>query len=474
MMKIRPQLLFLLALFPLACAKTTTGQDTPDPVRPEVRFDREAGSFSVTVDEPVVFSAVILSAGPVSCEWKVDGEKVASTPSMRYPFRTVGDYQVAFRAFNAAGEMSREWTVQVAGIPLVVEFTPSEETVSCVMKDALTFEAKVTGGDKAVQHRWMLSDELLSTEATLVYTPLSAGTTVISYQGRNSDGSTVSRSWTVVAAELPLEIELSDLSDRIVMQTDKELTLTATVLNGGAGVVHAWTLDGTPDGSQASWMHTFTETGTHRLRYEAVNAKQERFSHEWTVYVQQSDTRKAYLYADFESGLPSNFAGNAGALSVIDNPHVTLANPSPKVLSDNMSSSSGSTSGYVQVNPLGSFEGKATSTVLRIKIWLGQSTYYPYLQVVREGNPRHLPSRVNGSDFTAANRTQENWSTLIRQDDWNVLEYSISEFGLENFTDVVQVQLRPFSKWDGSNIDAGAASTVNPRLVYYDDIEFIE
>ncbi|MBP5538397.1 MAG: hypothetical protein J6X69_00960 [Bacteroidales bacterium] len=465
--------LLLSALLPLSCKKATAERESAEPQQPQVRFGREAGSFSVTVDEAIVFEAVILSSGPVSCEWKVDGEKVASTPSMRYPFKAVGTYAVSFRAYNAVGEVSRDWTVQVNGIPLVISFTPEEESLSCVMKETLAFKATVRGGDKGVEHRWSLAEEVLSTTAELQYTPQTAGTTVISYKGTNTDGFSVTRSWTVVAGELPLEIELSNPSAQIVGRVGEAISLTATVLNGGAGIVHAWTLDGAADGSEASWTHTFEATGVHTLRYEAVNAKQERFSHDWTLYIQKADTRPSYLYADFENGLPSNFTGNAGALKVIANPHHGLGNPSAKVLSDDMHSSTSSTSGYVQINPIASFEGKAESSVIRVKIWLGKAAYYPYLQLIRDSNPRHLPSRINGSDFTGGNRTQAHWEELILRDDWNVLEYDIREYGLTTCADVVQLQLRPFSKWNGNNIDAGAASETNPRLVYYDDIEFV-
>ena len=466
--------LLLSALLPLSCKKATAEQESAEPQQPQVRFDREAGNFSVTVDEAISFEAVILSSGPVSCEWKVDGEKVASTPSMRYPFKAVGTYAVSFRAYNVVGEVSRDWTVQVNGIPLVISFAPEEESLSCVMKETLAFKATVRSGDKGVEHRWSLAEEVLSTTAELQYSPQTAGTTVISYRGTNSDGFIVTRSWTVVAGELPLEIELSDPSAQIVSRAGEMLTLTATVINGGAGIVHTWTLDGVADGTEATWTYTFAAAGTHTLRYEAVNAKQERFSHEWTLYIQQADPRISHLYADFESGLPSNFSGNDRALSVVANPHVSLSNPSAKVLSDNMSSSTTSTSGYVQINPIASFDGKAASTVIRVKIWLGKAAYYPYLQVIRDGNPRHLPARINGSDFTGSNRTQEHWEELILRDDWNVFEYDISEYGLTSCADVVQIQLRPFSKWNGNNIDAGAASETNPRLVYYDDIEFVE
>lgn len=73
-------------------------------------------------------------------------------------------------------------------------------------------------------------------------------------------------------------------------------------------------------------------------------------------------------------------------------------------------------------------------------------------------------------------QTEANWKSLIKTDDWNVFVYDLIDcgFGISNFENTTTVQFRPLSKFNGNNIDAGAASATNTRIVYYDDIEFLE
>lgn len=186
------------------------------------------------------------------------------------------------------------------------------------------------------------------------------------------------------------------------------------------------------------------------------------------VYDDFEDTEVIYGQTSLTTAAGS-YGGNSGALSIVANPYggEGMSNTSGKVLRDDMSSSSNSTSGYVTLTLSQSrLPGNARSNFkgMRVKVYLGSAAYYPYFQF---GSTKCLPSKVNGTSISSA----DDYAALtLKSNDWNVFEVTFpSGFSLGNNN---QVQLRPFSKSDGSSIAAGAASDTNPRVCWIDDWEF--
>ena len=186
-----------------------------------------------------------------------------------------------------------------------------------------------------------------------------------------------------------------------------------------------------------------------------------------------------YVYENFESGtiaVPDNYEGNTNALSVIDNPVSSAINGSAKVLKNDMSGSSSSTSGYMNINTGTDAYGyiKFPSSVrdkydkIRMKIYLGTNAYYPRLR--RGSNTAALPAKLNGAAIT----DEASWSAAVKTNDWNVLEWNASQIdgGWTNWSGMSTLQLRPFVQWSGDNV-SGFDDKINNRLVYIDDITFV-
>lgn len=460
----------LALLLVLSCAEKAIETDLPA-VKPVVEYSVAGNSMTVDVDAAVDFVAKVVSEGPVNCEWYLDGILMASTPSFRYVFSHVGKYTALFKAFNEAGSEERSYEVTVVGVPLKIDFTPEEEKVSCVMLEQIQFKAIVTAGEKGVTHNWTLDGNPAGSEAEFSFTPSAAGTYAVAYTGTNADEFTVSRSWIVEADELPLEIVLSNSGSEIIVVAGSTVEISAEVRNGGKGISHDWKLDGTTVCSSAEFSYEFASAGNYTLVYSAVNAKGESFSHSWSVKVQEPSTEVVYTYLDFEDGqLPGNITGNTNALNVIDNPYKTSVNSSSKVLADDMHTSGGQTSGYIDIKNI-SFSGKTNATILRVKVYLGLADYYPYLQIIKGTQPRILPRMINGVELNPNNA--DTFKGLLKRADWNVLDYYIEDAGYSDFSEITQFQLRPFSKWGGGSCDATVSET-NPKIAWYDDIEFVE
>ncbi|MBO4446627.1 MAG: hypothetical protein J5764_00705 [Bacteroidales bacterium] len=181
-----------------------------------------------------------------------------------------------------------------------------------------------------------------------------------------------------------------------------------------------------------------------------------------------------YIYNNFEQQVITGFSGNTNALSVVANPFKTASNSSDYVLKDDMSGSTSSTSGYIQIET-GTDYGytKFPSNVrsnydkIRIKIYLGSNAYYPRLK--RGSNTAARPYKIND---VLLNGDQGIWEANVKTDDWNVLEYRASDIdgGWTNFTNLLAFQIRAFVNWGDGN--TGRDDT-HSRIVYVDDITFV-
>lgn len=443
----------------------------------KVEFSNEEETISCLPGEEVLITATVVAGDKeVVHAWKVGDEEVSSTAEFKYTFDKMGFYTVAYRGVNADDiSFNRTWTVTVDELPLEIDFSVTDATIPCVQGNEVAITATVKNGGTGLTHEWKVGSDVVSTTAEFKHTFGEVGTFTVSYKGVNGKGEEKTGTWTVQVEEKPLEIEFSK-ADGSTLKSVKgdELAITVTVKGGATGLTHEWKVGGDVVSTTTEFKHTFDAAGTYTVTYKGVNTKGEEKTASWTVVV--SEDAVGYMFENFETreSIPGHFTGNDNALFIVANPYVTAVNPGTKVLKDDLSASSHSTSGYVNMG-FAHLNDRAKYRAIRVKVYLGENAYCPRLQItVGTANPNKLPSKINGQAFT--DQTEANWKSLIKTDDWNVFVYDLIDcgFGISNFENTTTVQFRPLSKFNGNNIDAGAASATNTRIVYYDDIEFLE
>ena len=446
------RILKIFAAFAMSVSMTycTAPEETAQEpaVPPVVEFAYQEEGISAVVEAPVTFEADITSSGPVECFWAIDDEKIGSTPRVTWTFMETGEYTLHFEAFNEAGIFEKDFAVKVTGVDLVIEFSPEPDTpIGIVMNEKYT----------------------------------------LTYTGTNHYGLTATASWPVSVDELPLEVEFSVTEQQIAIRPGDDVEITATAVNGGAGLVHSWKIDDEEVSDDAVFSHVFEDAGIFELTYTGTNAKGETVKKNWTVSVQ---ALKTFMYDDFEVGtavFPEGYDGNKNAnvfvCSIVDNPYPTDANPSDKVLVDDLSWNNGGTSGYVTIKidadgDIISWADRKQYTKIAMKVYLGTNDYYPYLQIDLAPTPKSLPSEINGEPFDAKNPDAAAWKRLVKTDDWNVFVYDLVNGNYKDaFADVSefgQIQFRPLSAIDGSSAPAAIDPVTNTKKVWIDDIQFIE
>lgn len=187
-----------------------------------------------------------------------------------------------------------------------------------------------------------------------------------------------------------------------------------------------------------------------------------------------------YLMEDFEDGeIPSALKGDSSyqtqfgsQFSIVDNPGKTPANMSDKVLKLDMHNWADA-SGYSELDTHASVYSdihnfRSGATGFRMKVRFASAAeaamYCPYTKIdgakINGDNaPKMPPTLVNGKSFDGS---AEAWASLIKPDEWNVLQWDASCSGAYN------VILRPLVALDGTQKKEGS------KTIYLDDFEYIK
>ena len=476
---------FLLVAGFAACDKEQQVSETPQ--APKVEFSLAESTLNVKVDDAVEFKATIVEGTNVACVWTVDGEKVASTPSVTWKFTKVGASAVHFEASNDLGKVEKDYTVNVAGIPLEISYSVPEDAVEAVIGTPFTVELTITGGDKQTVHEWKLdgNDSGNGLSFSKTFTEEEIGPHTLVYNGENADGMTATKTWSITVKDLPLEVAFTPNDAPANPMVGDNVKFSAEILHGAAGAAYSWKVNDKEVATTADYSFSCAEEGEFRVNCAVTNGAGEKAEKTWTLTVVPKSEKKL-LFDNFESyevgpGIGSYYIGNvAGGVSVtqvVENPFKTSVNYSDKVLVDKGSimNQNNTTSGYFKFkintmpDAVTEVPNRADYTKIRVKIYLGDCGYTPLLQEDNKST-KSAPSEINGIAFDTANPTMDAWNAAIKTNDWNVFVYDFGSSkystAVNNLSQTNQVQFRVFVNFNNQN--------QKPADVYFDDIEFVE
>ena len=418
---------------------------------PEAVFPSGSDFVSASVGETVRFEAEITSGDNLTVGWYVNDVLECSSEVFEYVFKAPGSYVVSFKVSNGAGSVEKEYTVEIADVLRMSLSTADSTSIERMKGEYLKVMAIVESG-VGVTHQWKVDGEVKSDKAYFdSFLIPEVGTYTVTYSGSNAVGS-FEKSFSLVATPRPLEVEFTNMDDVISFKDGNMLTITAEATSSGEGIVHTWIFDDVEESSSATFSMMMIK-GSHKLVYNAINAKGETFSREWLIEVEGA----GFLLDDFEGvetlGLIWKTGENEPGVQIADNPKKTALNMSDKVMSDGVLGNH-STSGYFTLQTSLILENTKVDVTrcskLRFKVYLGKNRYYPRVHIGNTKYPPVTPPKFN--------------------DEWEYLEYHFPS----RFSATTIIQIRPLLKEDGTNIDPGEASSTNTRTVYFDDFEFIE
>ena len=471
---------FLLVAGFVACTPEEN-QKEPEKKGLEVEFNIAEEAFSIQVGESKEFKMTLVSGENVKFAWYVDNEKVSSTASVTWRFETVGTTVVKGEATDGEHTIDQSYTVTVTGTPLDVTYSVEEEEVDAVVDTPFTVSVTINGGDKQTVHAWTLDGEAAGEglEFSKTFTIEELGPHTLVYNGSNADGMTASKSWTVNVKDLPLEVNFTPAKDTLYLVVGQSVDLAAQAVHGTTGVAYAWKVNGQDvvDATAATYKYEASVADCITVECTVTNAAEEKVENKWVLVVEEASPM--LLDAENMTELPAAttlwFNDNAG--SIVDNPVPgSTVNPGKKVFKDAMPNATWATSGLIKVYPDEIVESsyRAQFTTVRIKVYLGNNDYVPFMVLPISGDKASRPTKVNGTAFYP-NHTKDLWDSLIKHDDWNVLEYNIITGNYQNIAEtlasVTQIQFRFFVDYNNSTTKITETSD---HIVYFDDIEMVE
>lgn len=421
--------------------------------------------------------------------WSIDGEAVAGTADFNHTFEVPGTYTVTYFGINADEESAgASWSVKVADLPIAAEFTPADSEFSIFEKESVELKVKVSAGIFGLTHKWEVVSadgrETVSETENFSYTFTTPGNYTIVYTANNTDGGSFEKSWPVEVNKipvLPLAITFSNNEDSFEVEDGKIYRLTATVTAGADGLVQEWKVDGSVAGNGNKLDLVLNGAGTvHTVAYHASNSAGDSVDKNWSVSVVEASS---LMYDDMEDAAlgvinfyDGNKVANVNVMKIVENPHKTAANPSDKVLLDEGSLITWTSSAYFKFptwqNQYGTeFTSAVRShyTKMRVKVYVGSTGFTPLLQEDTKSS-RSTPVEINGQTFNSASPTLDEWNKLIKTDDWNVFVFDLTKapFNTEvdSFAKVNQVQFRVAVDFKNNG--------KTPADVYFDDIEFVK
>lgn len=202
-----------------------------------------------------------------------------------------------------------------------------------------------------------------------------------------------------------------------------------------------------------------TVKSSYAFSLNSFTASRSKIANIGTIY----DGRKWFKWLTFEDGLvPSVFTETGGTLSIVDNPVVGNANPSAKAL---LVEASGS--GYIRVDLKG-INSSVRASIKSIKFHYkpNGTKFAPRVRFNSLAAAQFGPLRIGSAEAESGEYTGSAYGSMLQSDYWNVLEFTASQYGKTDFSDIENIQIRPLV-WTSGSDNSG-----NPASVYIDNIGF--
>lgn len=165
----------------------------------DVGFSITDETVNVSVGEDLAITAQVISGDKeVKHLWKVNDETASETETLTYKFQSSGIYTISYTGINSDDmTFTRTWTVNVADLPLQIEFSLKESEVTLSEGSVLTIVTDVISGGEGMVHSWSVDGSKISDAPVFSHTFDEAGSYTVAYSGVNSKEETVEKSWNV-------------------------------------------------------------------------------------------------------------------------------------------------------------------------------------------------------------------------------------------------------------------------------------
>ena len=273
---------------------------------PKIVLDSETGIYTVKEGREIVIAPSYESADGVTYLWTMNGEAIATSPSLRFMKEEIGEYYITLAVTTESGTDEEEIRVNVVAleIPIVTIAGSKQQTVA--VGTIVTLNATVRDSSLETSLSWSINGEVVGNDNAYTFSADTVGEYTITATATNEDGThSDSVEFKVLNAEdMPFVWDFANEERHTVV--GRKLLIVPSATSNEESVTYLWKLTDSeePVGYDSQLIFTAEAAGEYKIIGRATTEKQGEMitlTREFTItvyeegafYRPQSGTSKA-------------------------------------------------------------------------------------------------------------------------------------------------------------------------------------
>ena len=273
---------------------------------PKIVLDSETGIYTVKEGREIVIAPSYESADGATYLWTMNGEVIATSPSLRFMKEEIGEYYITLAVTTESGTDEEEIRVNVVPleIPTVTIAGSKQQTVA--VGTIITLNASVRDSSLETSLAWSINGEVVGNDNAYTFSAESEGEYIVTATATNEDGThSDSVEFKVLNAEdMPFVWDFANEEHHTVV--GRKLLIAPSATSNEESVTYLWKLADSEEsiGYDSQLIFTAEAAGEYKIIGRATTEKQGEMitlTREFTItvyeegafYRPQSGTSKA-------------------------------------------------------------------------------------------------------------------------------------------------------------------------------------
>ena len=273
---------------------------------PKIVLDSETGIYTVKEGREIVIAPSYESADGATYLWTMNGEVIATSPSLRFMKEEIGEYYITLAVTTESGTDEEEIRVNVVAleIPIVTIAGSKQQTVA--VGTIITLNALVRDSSLETSLAWSINGEVVGNDNAYTFSAESEGEYIVTATATNEDGThSDSVEFKVLNAEdMPFVWDFANEEHHTVV--GRKLLIAPSATSNEESVTYLWKLADSEEsiGYDSQLIFTAEAAGEYKIIGRATTEKQGEMitlTREFTItvyeegafYRPQSGTSKA-------------------------------------------------------------------------------------------------------------------------------------------------------------------------------------
>ena len=300
----RKTLIFVFFSMIVACfLSCNIDEEFTTTLPPEIVLDSETGIYTVKQGRELIIAPSYKSAEGATYCWTMEGEILATSPSLSFVQEKVGEYFITITITTEGGIDEEEIRIDVVDLEVPTVSIAGSKQQTVAVGTSVHLVASVRETSLPTSLTWCINGERVGEEPTFCFVTEAIGYYLITATATNEDG-TYCDSITIEvlnAEDMPFVWEFDRTAYHTVVE--RKLRIKPTVYPEEENITYLWQVIGedTPRGNEAHHVFTAVEAGEYELTATATIEKegaQVTLMHTFTITVYEAD---AYYRAKSET-----------------------------------------------------------------------------------------------------------------------------------------------------------------------------